>query len=138
MTDPDRQRTAIRDAMARLLDGAPIRSDGKLTIKSLAVEADVKRWLLTHRHTDLQQEFRDRVASHGQDPEPVRLLKEANLALEAENTRLRGQLREARATCSLLERHIAVDALERLRNASTGGERSRLRSVPTEPDSDPR
>ena len=32
----------------------------------------------------------------------------------------------------------AVDALERLRNSSTGGERSRLRSVPTEPDSDPR
>ena len=36
MTDPDTQRAAIRDAMARLLDGAPIRSDGKLTIKTLA------------------------------------------------------------------------------------------------------
>ncbi len=34
MTDPDTQRAAIRDAMARLLDGAPIRSDGKLTIKT--------------------------------------------------------------------------------------------------------
>lgn len=50
MTEHESERQAIRDAMARLLDGQPIRSDGKLTIKSLADEAGLKRWLLTHRH----------------------------------------------------------------------------------------
>ena len=51
MNTDDKERRLIRDAMDRLLTGTPIRSDGKLTVKSLAAEADVKRWLLTHRHT---------------------------------------------------------------------------------------
>ena len=114
MSDPDTQRTAIRDAMTRLLDGAPIRSDGKLTIKSLADEAGVKRWVLTHRHTDLQEEFRARIDSHGQEPEPVARLKEQVGHLRQENTRLRQELRQAKATISLLQRHIAVDALEHI------------------------
>ena len=52
MSDHEPERQAIREAMGRLLDGNPIRSDGKLTIISLADEADVKRWILTHRHQD--------------------------------------------------------------------------------------
>src|SRR5690625_5844027 len=67
MTDHDPERRAIREAMTRLLEAHPIRSDGKLTVKSLADEAGVKRWILTHRHQDLQAEFRDRVATHGTD-----------------------------------------------------------------------
>lgn len=113
MTDPEPQRQAIRDLiLPRLLDGAPIRSDGKLTISSLAVEADVKRWILTHRHLDLQDEFRSRVTAHGRDPEPVRQLKARVDELKVENARLRTELREAKAACSLLERLVAVEALE--------------------------
>ena len=48
------ERQTIRDAMERLLAGTALHSDGKLTVKSLAEEARVMRWLLTHRHTDLQ------------------------------------------------------------------------------------
>ena len=59
----DDVRRAIRDAMDRLIAGEPLHSDGKLTIKSLAEEAQTKRWLLTHRHTDLQAEFRARIAN---------------------------------------------------------------------------
>lgn len=62
-------RRVVRDAMDRLLDGKPIRSDGKLTIKSLAAEAGVKRWILTHQQRDLQQEFRDRCATQNKTPE---------------------------------------------------------------------
>jgi len=111
VTDHQPERQAIRDAMGRLLDGKPIRSDGKLTIKSLADEADVKRWILTHRHQDLQDEFRARVARHGSDPEPVRLQKRVH-DLHQENQRLHAELREAKATTSMLERLIAVEALE--------------------------
>ena len=62
------ERRLIRDAMARLLDGDPIRSDGKLTVKSLAAEAGLKRWYLTHKHTDLRDEFYDRVRAQGTTP----------------------------------------------------------------------
>lgn len=135
MTDHGPERRTIRDAMTRLLDGAPIRSDGKLTIKSLAEEAGVKRWILTHRHQDLQVEFKDRVARHGTDPEPVRMLKGHIEGLTEENRRLREQLREARATISMLERHIAVEALEAARAGPPAGpDPPRLRPVPEPTD----
>mgnify|MGYP001424736233 FL=1 len=132
MSDHATERAAIRDAMTRLLDGAPIRSDGKLTIKSLADEAGVKRWLLTHRHTDLQAEFRARIDSHGRDPEPVQRLKQELQHLEQDNKRLREDLRQAKATVALLERHIAVDALEQLRRRTGDDRHDRLRAVPTD------
>jgi hypothetical protein len=53
----DRERGQIHAAMDRLLAGTPLRSDGALTVVSLAAEADVKRHVLTHRHTDLKDEF---------------------------------------------------------------------------------
>jgi len=112
MTDQELERQATRDAMRRLLDGAPIRSDFKLTITSLAVKADLKWWILTHRHLDLQNEFRSRVARDGRDPEPVRLLKAHVDELKLDNARLRVELREAKSICSLLERLIVVEALE--------------------------
>lgn len=90
MTAQDLERRSIRDAMDRLLAGKSIRSDGKLTIKSLAAEAGVKRWVLTHRHTDLGPEFRDKIAASGSVPEPMR-------ALTADNDRLKQQLEQARA-----------------------------------------
>ena len=89
MNNDDKERQIIRDAMERLLAGTPIRSDGKLTIKSLAAEADVKRWLLTHRHTDLQEEFRDKIRTCGSTPAATR-------ALAASNNRLKQQLKQAR------------------------------------------
>ena len=145
MTEHGPERRAIREAMTRLLDGQPVRSDGKLTIKSLAEEAGVKRWILTHRHQDLQVEFRDRVAAHGTDPEPVRVLKERVETLTEDNRRLREQLRQARGTIAMLERHIAVEALESEHVAAHASQgKARLRPVPEtvqsaeEPPSEPK
>jgi len=145
MTDHDPERRAIREAMTRLLEAHPIRSDGKLTVKSLADEAGVKRWILTHRHQDLQAEFRDRVATHGTDTEPVRALKNRIEDLTEETRRLREQLRQAKATTAMLERHIAVDALETTCvPADTHPRPVRLRPVPAplqpaeEPPTEPR
>jgi hypothetical protein len=64
----DSERGQIRAAMDRLLAGTPLRSDGALTVVSLAVEADVKRHLLTHRHTDLKDEFYARVRAQDRVP----------------------------------------------------------------------
>ncbi|WP_199816754.1 hypothetical protein [Streptomyces sp. NRRL B-1381] len=48
---------AITDAMVRLFVGAPLRSDGRLTVKSLAEEASLRRNKLTHKHTGLKDLF---------------------------------------------------------------------------------
>jgi hypothetical protein len=64
----DRERGQIHAAMDRLLAGTPLRSDGALTVVSLAVEADVKRHVLTHRNTDLKDEFYARVRAQGRVP----------------------------------------------------------------------
>lgn len=61
ITDDDPVRAAILAAIDRLLDGAPQRSEGRLSVSQLAVEAGVKRWHLTHQHTDLKDLFRARV-----------------------------------------------------------------------------
>ena len=62
------ERDQIHAAMDRLLAGTPLRSDGALTVVSLAVEANVKRHVLTHRHTDLKDEFYARVRARGHVP----------------------------------------------------------------------
>lgn len=41
------ERPQIEAAIDRLLAGMPLRSDGKLTIVSLAIEAGLKRHVLT-------------------------------------------------------------------------------------------
>jgi hypothetical protein len=55
--ESDPVRVAILAAMNRLITGAPQRSNGRLNITQLAVEAGVKRWYLTHQHTDLRDLF---------------------------------------------------------------------------------
>jgi hypothetical protein len=56
-TDHDDERDAITAAIQRLLDGRPTRSTGALTTLQLAAEAGVKRWVLTHKHVNLKEEF---------------------------------------------------------------------------------
>ncbi|WP_228709162.1 hypothetical protein [Amycolatopsis keratiniphila] len=60
--------TAITDAMIRLLAGVPLRSDGKLTIKSLAAEAGLLRNKLTHKHTGLKDLFNALVKAQNTRP----------------------------------------------------------------------
>lgn len=117
------ERERIRDAMHRLLDGEPLHSDGKLTIKSLAEEAEVKRWLLTHRHTDLQGEFRARVAQQDSTTPEVAALKAERDALQARVKELASQLRIERATITRLERVINVLTLQAELTQQSGGPR---------------
>ncbi|MGW3974470.1 hypothetical protein ACWEFD_34960 [Streptomyces ardesiacus] len=73
---PD-ERDRIHAAMDRILAGTSERSDGALTIKSLAAEADVPRNALTQRHLDLKNEFYAKVKERGQPTDvEVRLRKQ--------------------------------------------------------------
>ncbi|MFF2936357.1 hypothetical protein [Streptomyces mirabilis] len=69
---------AITDAMVRLLIGAPLHSDGKLTIVSLAAEAGLRRNKLTHKHTGLKDLFYALV--RGRDPFPETVPESARQA----------------------------------------------------------
>jgi TolA-binding protein len=61
---PD-ERARIRAAMERILGETPHNSNGALTIVALALEAQVPRNALTQRHTDLKNEFYERVRERG-------------------------------------------------------------------------
>lgn len=114
MTDQadEHVRLVIRDAMDRLIAGKALHSDGKLTVKSLAEEARVKRWLLTHRHTDLQDEFRARIAGTNTEPPILQALREDKTDAEKRVKELTADVTALTATIRQLERIIQVLALE--------------------------
>ena len=117
----ERERRLIRDAMGRLLEGDPIRSDGKLTVKSLAAEAGLKRWYLTHRHTDLRDEFYDRVRVQGAKPAAMAKLHKEIAALKEALKRDREALRDAIAQKEIYADEIQVLALENARLKEQAG-----------------
>ena len=121
--DDERERQVIRDAMDRLLKGQPIRSDGKLTVKSLAAEAGVKRHVLTHKHTDLQDEFRARVRNQDSTPVAIRALHEKITALERARAEDLKKLRITTAERNSLARVVQVLVLknEQLEDRLQGG-----------------
>ena len=125
------ERRLIRDAMARLLDGDPIRSDGKLTVKSLAAEAGLKRWYLTHKHTDLRDEFYDRVRVQGTTPAAMTTLYEEIAALKEAHKRDRAVLRDAVAQKEIYARETQVLALENAQTQRTSGRTRACAAQPT-------
>jgi chromosome segregation ATPase len=85
--------------MDRILRGTPKHSNGALTIVALAVEAGVPRNALTQRHTDLKNDFYDKVRSRGGTPDneqrlrtQVRRLKELRAADTEEITQLKADI----------------------------------------------
>lgn len=96
--------------MDRLLDGIPLRSDGKLTIVALAAEAGVKRHALTHKHTDLKDRFYARIKAQQSVPA-------SEIALREQNADLRRKLDDMRAERD--EYKQAADALARALNVLT-------------------
>jgi len=107
-------RRAIRDAMERLIQGKPIRSNGKLTVKSLADEAGVKRWVLTHQYTDLQNEFRSLIANQHEVPTVLHSIEEDNKALKERISKLLSEVAEQAEENNRLARIIQVLTLENI------------------------
>ena len=106
---PD-ERDRIRAAIDRILAGTPKRSNGALTVVALAAEADVPRNALTQRHTDLKNEFYQRI-------------KECGTAIEDE-AQLRATIARLRQTIAAKNKELAqlrtdVPALVRAVNQLT-------------------
>ncbi|WP_146231676.1 hypothetical protein [Lentzea atacamensis] len=94
-SESDPQRMAILEAADRLLSGTPQRSTGNLSTVQLAVEADVKYWVVAQKHPDLRDHFQQLVlharrtaAEFRDNHEPFTRLQRDHLALKKHCTGL--------------------------------------------------
>ena len=133
-TDPTRNH--IRAAIDRLLAGTPLRSDGALTIVALAAEAGIKRHILTHRHTDLKEEFYARVRAQNRIPDSEKRLRDELEATQRRLADLNEQSRQQQQTIDALARIVNVLTVEndQLTTQLSGQRARRLRRTPTRSD----
>ncbi|MCC5036475.1 hypothetical protein DMH02_025645 [Streptomyces sp. WAC 00631] len=104
---------AITDAMVRLLIGAPLHSDGKLTIVSLATEAGLRRNRLTHKHTGLKALFYALVKARTIVPEALSDSARARAAKQQQDlARVRAERDDLRGQAQLLARIVHVLEIE--------------------------
>ena len=123
---------AITDAMIRLLVGTPLRSDGQLTIKSLAQEAGLKRNKLTHKHTGLKDLFYALVRMQDTRPRLVDDLKKTNDELQHKLTRLRAERDRLRTDVQQLVRVVHVLEVENQQLREAAGSDGVVRVLPVQ------
>lgn len=102
---PEKLCVKLRTAADRLLAGTPLHSPGKLTILDLAAEAQVKRWLLTHKYPNkLMAKYQAEFKATRHKSEPVK-------KAEAESDKLREELAKARTEKRKLTELVETYAL---------------------------
>jgi septal ring factor EnvC (AmiA/AmiB activator) len=126
MTGDPGERDQIRAAMDRIMDGVPERSDGALTVVALATEAGVPRNALTQRHTDLKDEFYQRVKASGADNGDEARLRATIARLKKTIKAKNSELAQLRADVPALVRAVNQLTLEnrQLRDAQSRHGRS--------------
>lgn len=130
-TDPERDQ--IHAAMDRLLAGTPLRSDGALTVVSLAAEADVKRHVLTHRHTDLKDEFYARVRAQGRVPASEQELRNELKATQEKLAEVREENRQLKASVDAFARIVNVLTVENDQLTQQQGKQGSKALIPLRP-----
>jgi hypothetical protein len=130
-TDPVRR--AILAAMNRLFAGTPQRSTGRLNVSQLAIEADVRRWQLTHQHTDLKDLFQA-------ETKKDEAKRSAHVRSVDAFEELKKQHKDLQAHCRFLEQRLQLYAtslnLLSLENAALSGrdaEAATVRVLPRQP-----
>lgn len=111
-------RKSLLAAMDRLIAGNPTRSTGRLNVSQLAIEAGVKRWHLTHQHTDLKDQFQARVLE-------LESQRGSRIQVAGAFHALQEQHAELRKHCAVLEERVRTYAtvlnLLMLENAALSG-----------------
>ena len=128
--DRDAERNAITQAIQRLLDGRPTRSTGALTTLQLAAEAGVKRWVLTHKHLDLNQEFARRKTEANGVPPAFQHLHARTIDAESAARTLREENERLREQVAVYAQVIHELRIELDRRTDNDAQRSPLRSLP--------
>ncbi|MGX8908603.1 hypothetical protein ACR820_25815 [Streptomyces netropsis] len=91
---PDELVVKLRAAADRLLAGTPLHSSGKLTILDLSQEAQVKRWLLTHKYPHrLMEKYQAEFKAAQHKPEPVQAAERRIAALREDLAKARKEKR---------------------------------------------
>ncbi len=106
MTPAIDERERIREAIQRILDGVPQRSNGALTVVALALEADVPRNALTQRHPDLKNEFYKLAGERGATPETEARLRATIAKLKKTIANKNTELSQLRADVPTLIRVV--------------------------------
>ncbi|MGI8677634.1 MAG: hypothetical protein ACR2LX_02885 [Jatrophihabitans sp.] len=124
-TPPAALCAALRDAADRLIAGTPVRSDGKLTIKSLAEEAGVKRWLLVNKYPrQLKDRYDAEFRQYDKKSEPSRQAEEKINVLRCQLAEARAETRRLTAVNKTYARIIDQLATERAATGVDGTEQT--------------
>ncbi|MFE0142786.1 hypothetical protein [[Kitasatospora] papulosa] len=128
--EQDPVRRDIIAAINRLLAGTPHRSNGRLNVTQLAVEADVKRWYLTHQHTDLKDRFQAEAAQ-----EEAKRTKSAQTGddleeLKRENAELRQHCRHLESRLQIYATALNQLALEHAAVSGRDADAAKVRTLP--------
>jgi hypothetical protein len=118
---------AVRAAMDRLLAGQALHTDGRLTVKNLAVEAAIPRSTLYRSEPELIREFERRLQRAQDMAQPARgglaakveRLEEKLAATERRAAGYREELEQERSR-SRVKRHRKL-SVDRHRKMSVGG-----------------
>jgi hypothetical protein len=100
---------------------------------SLAVEADVKRHVLTHRHTDLKDEFYARVRARGHVPASEQELRDELKTTQQKLAEAREENRQLKASVEAFARIVNVLTAENDRLARQPGEPGNRTLIPLRP-----
>jgi len=134
---PD-ERDRIRTAMDRILAGAPERSNGALTVVALAIEAGVPRNALTQRHTDLKNEFYQRIKERGTDNEDEARLR-ATIARRKQTIAAKNkELAQLRTDVPALVRAVNQLTLENQQLRDAGADSGSIVPFPSRASARPR
>lgn len=112
MTPEPDERARIRTAMDRILAGTPEHSNGALTVVALAIEAGVPRNALTQRHTDLKDEFYQRIRERGADNGDEARLRATIAKLRQTIANKNKELAQLRADVPALVRAVSTLTME--------------------------
>ncbi|MDH6436431.1 hypothetical protein M2158_004971 [Streptomyces sp. SAI-144] len=131
--EQDPTRRAIISAMNRLFAGTPQRSNGRLNVSQLAIEANVKRWHLTHQHADLRQLFQTKATE-------LETKRTSNVHSSDAFEELKKKHKELQAHCRILEARLQLYAttlnLLSLENAALSdrdADAAKVRAMPRQP-----
>ncbi|MFD7668125.1 hypothetical protein [Streptomyces sp. NPDC059788] len=120
VTEDAEEVRAITDAMVRLLIGAPLHSDGKLTVVSLATEAGLRRNKLTHKHTGLKDLFYALVKARTSLFEALHDSARARATKQQkDHARVRAERDDLRGQAQLLARIVHVLEIENSKRKET-------------------
>ncbi|MEU2073992.1 hypothetical protein [Streptomyces sp. NPDC013489] len=128
--EQDPVRRDIIAAINRLLSGTPHRSSGRLNVAQLAIEAGVKRWHLTHQHTDLKDQFQAEAAKEEAKRTKAAQTGDALEELKRQNAELRQHCRHLESRLEIYATALNQLTLEHAALSGRDADAAKIRTLP--------